>query len=61
MNQKITKNNPLAIIIGSVVVLVLLSFGLMFGGGMMSGGSWGRTGNYCLVCCPHGTLDLWHL
>ena len=40
MNEKI-KNNSAPIIIGGVIVMVLLSFGLMFGGGMMSGGSWG--------------------
>jgi uncharacterized membrane protein len=36
MNEKI-KNNPTAIIIGGVVVIVLVSFSLMLGGGMMSG------------------------
>jgi len=37
MNDKI-KNNPVAIIAGGVVVIMLVSFSLMLGGGMMSGG-----------------------
>lgn len=35
MNEKI-RNNPGAAIIGGVVVIVLVSFSLMIGGGMMS-------------------------